>query len=69
MKLTVLLALLCTHSFVRAFFFNTAKGGVQSLKQQILELSRQTKRGLTETPDDRTKMLNLFEQLGDDLCL
>lgn len=32
-------------------------------KKELLQLSRKVQRGLTETPEERKKILNLFEQL------
>jgi hypothetical protein len=36
---------------------------IPTLKKQILDLSRSVDRGLTETPADREKMADLFQQL------
>ena len=45
-----------------ALLFNKSSK-VQSLKSDILTLSRRIDRGLTETGEDRQKMQKLFEDL------
>jgi hypothetical protein len=45
------------------FLSNLRPTSIPKLKTQILELSRSVNRGLTETPADREKMADLFQQL------
>lgn len=52
---------LLVHSFFANF--NPKSNQVQTLKKEILDLSRQLNRGLDGKPEDRSKLLDLFEKL------
>jgi len=62
MKLLSLLVLLVVLSCAVALFGGAASSR-SGLKSDILALARKVKRGLTETPEERTKMLTLFDKL------
>jgi hypothetical protein len=64
--LCALVIYLTVASALRSFSFpsfTSSKSTSTKLKNEILELAKRTNRGLTETPDDRKKVLNIFEQL------
>ena len=62
MKLLSLLVLIVILSCSVALFGGAASSR-SGLKSDILALARKVKRGLTETPEERTKMLTLFDKL------
>lgn len=63
----VLQVLLLLPVAIEGFFFNKVasplRKDVKVIKSELLELSRKVNRGLTETPEERGKILQLFEDL------
>ena len=62
--LCVILLLMNNYCCLAFFPIISSKSGVKTVKKDILDLCSQVSRGLTETKQDREKMLSLFESLG-----
>jgi hypothetical protein len=62
-QIAIVLLLVVIFSFCVGTNSFTLNNKVKSLKVELLDLSRSVARGLKETPEDRTKILNLFEKI------
>lgn len=58
--ITMILPMMISSSFASAFVFGPVR---QQLKSELLALATETQRGLTATPQQQAKILQLFERL------
>lgn len=63
MKMTVLLIVLVVCTMTTSVSSFVLDGLRRQLKADLLQLSKETKRGITATPDQKRKILDLFQKL------